>query len=140
MQFGPYPQAYLDVLTGHLKALGIPHQVVEEPKELDSCETQVCDPTSGGGCGQSDPGTHCIEIEDQVLKQFAPQLKQLGIADYGPLPDFGAEDYCCPKCSYYTDTQGTCPKHGLALIPWSEHKKIQESMGGLLGSFLKMFR
>ena len=59
-------------------------------------------------------------MADSLVPLVEEELVRIGALTPLEEPELEHEEFLCPKCDYIAHSAGSCPKHGVALVEFSD--------------------
>lgn len=67
-----------------------------------------------------------LEVADSLVHNIEVELEQMGMFDE-KVEELQHEEYLCLQCDFVSSSPGSCPKHGVALLEYSDWVAAQSS-------------
>ena len=126
MIFGPFPLHFIDVLRQKLQAQGSDLRVLSAPDEIEKFReaNRQRQPSEHPSYAPL-PDLIYVEIQQSDLLIVKADLEKMGasVVERSFDPQFAKGEYLCPKCDFFSESQGLCPKHRIPLLEFSAYSE-----------------
>lgn len=132
MILGPFSEFDLSRLTEKLDSFNAHYTIGVSKEELQQSQNEVqTRPLNPNPTYQAQQPYLYLEVADGLVHLIGDELEKM--AQLAPTDDVDefkdADEYLCVQCDYISQTAGTCPQHGVALLEFSEYVSAKRSAG-----------